>query len=130
MGDVTFQQTIKILAGKTPVQGSPITDKDFFIDPPITQVFADMNENDGSRFAIPDGTVDQTLPMGTVAVGKILVMTPESDLTIKLVNSNGTSQAIVFRGGYTSVLHTTFTGLLVSNSSGLVVKGKFFTAGD
>jgi hypothetical protein len=126
---VTYVQSIRILAGATPkMQGQPIYDKDFWIDPMLTQVYTNLNEDETGRFNIPDGTNGQPLCMGTVTTGAIFVITPQQDLTVTLVNGL-TNSTLLFRGCMTSILHTEFTGILVTNNSGLLVSGKYFVAG-
>jgi len=131
MADVTYIQTLKIVAGKTPVSGgNTITEKDFQIDPAETLQVNNFNESLCHRFVVEDGTVDAALCQGTISTIKVLVFKPETDLETKLVNAAGTSQNLIFAGGRTSVLHVTLTGILVSNSSGTPIKGVFFIAGD
>lgn len=128
MGDIITRQNIYFLAAKNPSSGQPISTKDFEIT--VNLENTDYNENSGSRFVIPDGTTDQSLGMGTVAAGKMLVIEVESDIDAKIVNGAGTSQNITFKAGYPSILNIDFTDVLVSNSSGQSIKGRFFVVGD
>lgn len=129
MGFVTFIQSIRVIAGATPtMQGQPICDKDFWIDPMVTQNYTDLDSDETGRFNIPDGTNGQSLCTGTVTDGRIFVITPELDIQITLVNGSANS-TMTFRGGMTSILHTEFTGILVTNNSGYLVSGKYFVAG-
>jgi hypothetical protein len=132
MAYVSYMQSIRIIAGATPTMtGQPICDVDFKIDPLVTQCYDDnsLSADEAGRFNIPDGTVNQSLCMGTVTVGNIFVITPANDIQITLIN--GTDQApLIFKGGMTSVLNTVFTGILATNNSGLLVSGKYFVAGN
>ena len=131
MGDVTYVQSLEIVAGKSPGSaGGAILEKDFEISPAEVQEFNNYNETLSHRYLIEDGTVDQDMCLGTVALVKVFLIRPEADLDVKLVNTNGTSQNIVFTGGRTSIIHANLTQILVSNSSGESVKGIFFVAGD
>jgi len=131
MGDVTYVQSLEIVAGKSPgSQGGTIMEKDFEISPPEVLDVNNFNESLFHRFLIEDGTVDASLCLGTIALVKVLVFRPEIDLQVKLVNSEGTSQDITFTGGRTSIIHANLSAILVSNSSGADIKGNFFVAGD
>ena len=131
MGDVTYVQTLSILAGKSPNSaGGRILEKDFAIDPPEILDVNNFNEDTSHRFIIDDGIVDQDLCQGTIALIKVLVLRPETDLEVKLVNTAGTGQNITFTGGRTSIIHANLTQILVSNSTGTPIKGVFFVAGD
>ena len=132
MGDVTYVQTLTIVAGKSPgSQGGQILEKDFEIGPqPEILDVNNFNEDTSHRFIIDDGTVDADLCRGTIALIKVLVLRPESNLDAKLVNTAGTSQNITFTGGRTSIIHADLTQILVSNSTGTPIKGVFFIAGD
>jgi hypothetical protein len=129
VGDITYTQTLKITAGKTPTSGS-ITEKHFEINPAEILDLTDLNEDLTHRFAIPDGTIDDPLCVGTISEIKVLVIKPETDLEAKLVNTAGTSQNITFIANRSSVIHAYLTNILVSNSSGSPIKGVFFVAGD
>jgi len=131
MGDVTFVQSLEIVAGQTPgSQGGMILQKDFEISPPEILDVSNFNESLSHRFLIEDGTVDLDICLGTIALVKVFLIHPDADLDIKLVNLAGTSQNITFTGGRTSIIHANLTSILVSNSSGAPVKGVFFVAGD
>jgi len=131
MGDVTYVQTLKIVAGKSPSSaGGRIIEKDFEIDPPEVLDANNFNEDTSHRFIIEDGTIDQDLCQGTIALIKVFVIRPVTDLEVKLINTVGTSQNITFTGGRTSIIHANLTQILVSNSTGSPIKGIFFVAGD
>lgn len=131
MGDVTYIQSLEIVAGKNPGStGAAIREKDFEISPAEVLEFTDVNESLSHRYVIEDGAVDTDLCLGTIALIKVLVIRPDADLDVKLVNAAGTSQNITFTGGRTSIIHANITQILVSNSSGDPVKGIFFVAGD
>jgi len=68
--------------------------------------------------------------MGTVALGKVMVITPTSDIEIKFTNSSGVTPYLKFLGGRTSVLHMEFTAFTISNQGSVAVKGRFYVAGD
>ena len=131
MGDVTYVQQLEIVAGKSPgSSGAAIREKDFEISPAEVLEFSNINESSSHRYVIEDGTVDSDLCAGTIALIKVMVIRPDADLDVKLVNTAGTSQNITFTGGRTSIIHANLTQILVSNPSGDAVKGIFFVAGD
>ena len=131
MADVTYQQTIKIIAGKTPVSGGQLLKKLFEINPSEVIEITDYNEQTSHQFSIPDGAVDTPICAGTVNEIKILVIKPESvNLDIKLTNSNGTSQDITFLADKTSILHCSLTGISASNTTGSPIKGILYLCGD
>lgn len=133
MGDVTYRHQLTIVAGKTPLQtGGKITELDFQIEPAEILEITDFNEDTSHRFKIADGTIDTSICQGTVAEAEILVIKADegTDLNIKIVNVNGTSQNIPLIGGRTSILHTKFSDILVTNTSGSDIKGVMFIAGD
>lgn len=131
MGILRLMQTLTIKAYKKPAQaGTPITQYDFQIDPPEVLNLDDYNESEGSRYNIADAVADQVIGLNTVALGKVLIIQPDQDVKIKLVNGNGTTPDIVLKGGRTSVLHAEFTSLKLSNSSGAAVTGRLFVMGD
>ncbi len=131
MADVTYVQTLKISAGKTPVSGTQILEKFFEINPSEVLEITDYNEQTSHQFAIPDGSVDTPICTGTVSAIKIMVIRPQDvTLDIKLVNSSGTSQAITFIADKTNILHCDLTGILASNASGSPIKGILYLCGD
>ena len=131
MGSVSFSQTISIKSGRTPENGTAISQTDFSIYPAETTTITDWNENLSHRFAIPVGSVDLPLCIGTLNLIKVLVLKPEADLTLKLSNSNGVSQNITFFANRTSILHVdSLTGLSASNPTSTPIKGVFYVAGD
>ena len=131
MGDVTYVQSLEIVAGKSPgSQGGTILEKDFEISPPEILDVSNFNESLSHRFLIEDGTVDTDICLGTIALVKVFLISPDADLAVKLVNTVGTSQDITFTGGRTSIIHANLTSILVSNSTGDSIKGIFFVAGD
>ena len=130
MADITFQQTIKVLAGKTPAQtNAAITEKDLEI-PSEALTITEFNESTGHRFAVEDGAVDQSLCQGTIETIQVLVIrVEETDLNLKLVNTNGTSQSLLLKADRLSIWHGELTDVLMTNSSGSTIKGLFFVAG-
>jgi hypothetical protein len=130
MADVVYKQSLEVIVGKNPDGGGSIIEKDFVLSPPEVLVLANLNEDSASRFVIPDGTVDQPICTGTVESIRVLLVKPDANIDLKLINSNGTSQNITFVGGCWSVLHVQLTGILVSNTSGSPIKGRILTVGD
>jgi hypothetical protein len=130
MADLTYKQSIQILAGKTPNPNYNITEKDFEINPPETLSVTDLNEDLFHRFVIPAGSLNMNLPMGTVSLGKLLYLKPQADLAIKITNVNGTSQDLVFKADRSSILHLEFSALQATNSTAVPIKGILFIAGD
>jgi len=128
MGDILVRQSMEFMAAKNPSSGQSISIKDFELKRSFE--ITDYNETVGVTFVVADGTTDQSLGMGTIALGKAMVIEPESDINIKVVNANGTSQDMVFKAGYPSILNMEFTDVLVSNNSGQDIKGRFFAVGD
>lgn len=130
MADVSFKQELKITAGlANPTAPTSIQEKDFEISTNVT--LNDYNETQKLRFIIPDGTIDQSICMGTVAEGQVLAIYPDnSNIKVKITNSEGTSQDIEFKSGIWSVLHVKFTQLLFTNDFGVETKGSLFIAGD
>lgn len=130
MPDITYRHQLQLVVGKTPTSGTAITNKDFEINPPEILEISDYNEDILHRFSLPASSADYAMPLGLVALAKLLIIKPEADLELKLVNNNGTSQSLLFKGGRTSVVHLEFTGMLATNSSLSAVKGVYFLAGD
>lgn len=130
MGSVYFTQSTSIKSGRNPDSGNQMVQKDFEIYPAEVLNVTEWNENLTHRFAIPVGAVDQPLCIGTLNTVKVLIVKPEADLTLKLINANGTSQDFVFCANRISILHVTLTGLLASNPSATPIKGVFYVAGD
>jgi len=128
MGDIIYLQTLSIISGKN--SNNTISDKDFELYPAEQLQLVDLNENLATRFAIPPTTIDLPFCTGTINQIKVLVIKPSSDLSVKLINANGTSQDIVFLANRTSVIHGYLTGLLVSNPTGVPIKGIIYMAGD
>lgn len=130
--DVTFKQTLSIVAGATPASpNQSITKKDFELQPPETTSVVDLMETDSQRFILPPGAVDITFCTGTITTIKVLYIHPESDVYVKLINSLGTSQNLLFRANTSTVLHVELTGIALTNpSSSLPVKGRLFVAGE
>jgi hypothetical protein len=131
MGTLKLEQTLTLRAYKKPTQaGVAITQFDFKLDPPENLAIDDYNEDEGSRYNVADATVDQDMSLGSVALAKVLIFQPDQDINVKIVNANGTTPDMVFKGGRTTVLHMEFTGIKLSNSSGAAVTGRFFAMGD
>jgi hypothetical protein len=130
MGSVTFTQSVSVKSGRTPDSGNQVMQKDFEIYPAETISITDWNENLSHRFAIPVGAIDTTLCIGTLNEVKVLIIKPEADITLKLINSNGTSQNFIFTANRISIMHTSITGILASNPTATPIKGVFYVAGD
>ena len=130
--DVTFKQTLNIVAGATPESpNQPVTKKDFELQPPEITSVADLMETDSQRFILPSGAVDMPFCTGTMAIIKILYIRPDNDVYVKLINVLGSSQNILFRGNTSTVIHAELTGITMTNlSSSLPVKGRLFVAGE
>ena len=130
MGSVYFTQSVSIKSGKNPDSGAQVIQKDFEIYPAETIQVTEWNENLTHRFAIPVGATDLPLCIGTLDIVKVLVIKPDSDITLKLINTNGTSQNMVFNAGRISILHVFLTGILATNPTAVPLKGVFYVAGD
>jgi hypothetical protein len=131
LADVTYIQTLKIVAGKTPTSGNQLLEKFFEINPSEILEITDYNEQTSQQFAIPDGAVDAPICTGTVDAIKIMVIRPQdADLEVKLISGAGTSQNLTFVANKTSILHCRLTGILASNSSGTPIKGSLYLCGD
>ena len=128
MGDILYIQTLSIISGKN--NNNTITEKDFELYPAEVQQLTDFNENLFTRFAVPPNTIDMSFCVGTISEVKVFVIKPLSNLDIKLVNSNGTSQNITFLANRTSVIHGYFTGIIATNTTASPIKGSFYVAGD
>lgn len=131
MADLEVKQNIDIRVARKPATpGLPIGEVDF--EKKQNLKLDEFNENYGFRFSVPDATVDQSLGMGTVTSGKMLIMCPENDIKVKLVFTGPVQTPdIVFKAGKMSVLHTeNLIDVLLSNDSGVDAKGKFFVVGD
>jgi hypothetical protein len=131
MGDLNIQQTLSFQAAKNPaIAGSSFVEKEFLINGE-TIVIDSYNESAFSRFGLAISATDVAFPMGSVALGKVLVVKAVNDMKIKIVNAVGPSQLISFLAGKTSVIHAEFTSILLTNSSLTVVaKGAIYVAGD
>jgi hypothetical protein len=130
--DVTYKQTLTIVAGATPDSpNQPVTKKDFELQPAEITNVIDLMETDVQRFILPPAASNVAFCIGTMTTIKIFYIRPESDVLVKLVNSSGTSQNILFRANTSSILHAELTGLTMTNPSGsLPVKGRIFVAGE
>ena len=128
MADLIYKQMLQLVVGKG--SNNIVTCADFQIDPPETQSFSDYNESQKCRVIIPPSTLDFIIPMGTVALGKLLIIKMEADMLIKITNVNGTSQDINVKNSRLSIMHVDFTGLSVSNINTTDLKGIIFIAGD
>ena len=129
--DITYRQSLQITSGKTPsTTGGTITEQDFSINPAEQLSITDWNEDLFHRFILPSGAINYPFPMGTVTTASLLVFKPIAvNLSIKVVNANGTSQLLQFSANRTSVVHMEFTGLLATNSTLNVIKGIFYLVG-
>lgn len=127
MGDILYTQQIQIVASKN---ATPITEKDFEINPAEIFTTSLLNESFSGRYTLADLSVDEVPGMGSIALGKLFVITPASNIQVKFTNSLGTSPALTFLGGKTSVVHIEFTGFSLTNTSGAPVKGRYLVIGD
>ena len=90
-----------------------------------------FNECAAGYFKVDIAAVDVSLCMGTVALGTLLVLRPDADITVKIVTAAGDGVAYVFAGGLTSPMFIkNFVGVKLSNPSGLAVTGRFCICGD
>lgn len=130
MGDVLITSQTNLRVAKNPsAAGAPIVDVDFSVD---NENFTDdsMSEDTSSRFVLPGSASNVALAMGTVALGKLLVIRPEADMDLKITNANGTSQNIRLKAARTTQLYAEFTGLSASNPTSQPLKGRFCVVGD
>lgn len=128
MGDILYLQTLSIISGKN--NNNTITEKDFELYPPENLQLVDFNENLFTRFAVPANTIDMSFCIGTLSEVKVFVIKPSSNLDIKLVNTNGTSQNMTFLANRTSVIHASLIGIIATNNTATPIKGAFYIAGD
>lgn len=131
MGSLLVKQNLELTVAKKPTTtGAPISQKDFEKSEKIN--IEDFSEDYGSRYNIADATVDQSLGMGSVNNGSILILCPDQDIKAKLVFTGPVQTPdIVFKGGKASVLHLDgLIDVLFSNDSGAAVTGRFFVVGD
>lgn len=127
MGDILYTQSIQVTAAKN---SSPITEKDFEIFPAELFSSSAMSESFGGRYNIPDLTSSAVQGMGSVALGKVFVITPAANIQVEFTNNLGTTPLMTFLGGKTSVLHMEYTGFAFTNTSGSAVKGRYYVLGD
>lgn len=128
MGNVLIRSRIDLSVAKNPTVGDVLSYKDKTVANEYQG--SDYNETSGGMFSIPAGAVDTPLAMGTVAIGRILYIEVVANLDVKLVNSAGTGQKLVFKPKIASILNIDFTGILVSNSSASAVVGQYAVVGD
>ena len=128
MGDIIYIQSLSVISGKN--SNNNISEKDFELYPAENLQLVDFNENLSTRFSIPPNTIDMSFCTGTLNEIKVLVIKPSTNLPVKFVNSEGTSQNITFLANRTSVIHGLLTGLTVTNSTSSPIKGTFYIAGD
>jgi len=76
----------------------------------------DYNESFGGRFKV-DPNSNRPLPVGTVTLAKVLLFMPFNDVSIRIINANGTSQLFTFLANTQSVIHAEFTGLQIVTGS-------------
>jgi len=130
MADILFSQSLSVSVAKNPaVVGSAVTEKDFEINQ-LSYSSSDMNEDSCGRFNIAASATNVVLGMGTVALGKVLILQPESDIVLRITNGAGTSQNLTFKGGKPSVLHMEFISLQADNPNASVLKGRYSVIGD
>jgi hypothetical protein len=127
LGDILYTQTIQVTAAKN---SSPVTEKDFEIFPAEVLTSTAYSESFSGRYNIPDLTVDAAQGMGSVALGKVFIITPTSNIQVKFTNGLGTTPELTFVGGRTSVLHMEYTNFVLTNTSGNAVKGRYYVLGD
>lgn len=128
MGDIIYIQSLSVISGKN--SNNSISEKDFELYPAETLQLVDFNENLSTRFAIPANTTDMPFCTGTLNEIKVLVIKPNTNLPLKFINTEGTSQNITLLANRTSVLHCLLTGLSATNSTSAPIKGSFYIAGD
>jgi len=130
MGTVSYTQSISIKSGRTPDNAGQIIQKDFEINPAETTQITEWNENLTHRFSIPANSTTIPLSIGTLNEIKVLVVKPDSEITLNLINSNGTSQDLVFAANRISIMHVSLIGLSASNPTSVPIKGVYYIAGD
>jgi hypothetical protein len=107
-----------------------MTEKDFEIYPAESLLLTDFNESLSTRFAIPPYTTNMSLCVGTLNEIRVMIIRPNSNLQIKLINTEGISQDITLMANRTTVLHGFLTGIQATNNTGSPIKGLFYVAGD
>lgn len=132
MGDISYRQSITVLAGQVPLNpNTPITTKYFEINPADVVSFDDISETDHQRYAIPPAAVDFVMPLGTVNEAKVLIIKPEQEIDMKIINASGESQNIRLIANRTSIFHGVFTGLKFTNPHTVeFAKGNLFVGGE
>lgn len=130
MSDISYRHSLQILCGKADPASGQITSVDFEIDPAELQTIQDYNETLRHRYIIPGSAVDVAMAFGTVTLGKLLILQPTATMSIKFINTLGTSPAFTFAGGRTSLIQMEFTGLLFTNPTVDALKGVYFLCGD
>jgi len=129
---IFYRQSIAITAGKQPTSG-PVKEKIFEIPNYETIDVTSWGEAASQRFVVPDGSVDLPLSIGTIQEAEMLAIRVDSvdlELNVKLVNVNGTTVNLPLLPQRTSIFHTKFSSILVTNTSGSAIEGVFFVAGD
>lgn len=129
MGDVLVKQNLYAVVAKNPASGTPISERDFAVDPAEQVDITDFNENASSRFQVA-ATSSLTLPMDSVALGSIFFLRVETACALVITNGLGSSQQLMLKPGRTSVLHADFTGLQLVNAGSTIVKGRYCVIGD
>jgi len=130
MGDLAYTQTIQILAAKYLPTGALSSQKDFEQNPPETWTTNIFSEDFGGRYNVPATTLSLFPGMGTVQSAKIFVIQPDTDVQVRFTNALGMSPFLTFQGGRISVCHIEFTNIEFGNPTAVIVKGRFFVAGD
>jgi len=129
MADLLFKQNISSSISKAPATaGAAITEK-YFEASEVLEDNTSYNEVMNSRFLVAASVTDQVIGMGTVALGKVLILKPSADLGIKLTNGAGESQLIAVKANKLTILHAEFTGLKFTTDT-VDVKGQLCIAGD
>lgn len=125
---VTQNLQLQVAVQPVPV-GAPITQTLFALSPADIISITDQNVESSGYFSLAPTTVDQAVSMGSIVTGSMLMIRPDADMCVKIVNGVGTSQELKFKGGRASILHMVFTGLFLSNPSSVAVTGKFCLVG-
>jgi hypothetical protein len=130
MADLLYKQTATAVLSKAPATpGAAITEKYFDVND-IIDDSTSYNESSTSRFIIAGSVTDQLIGMGTVALGKLLVVKPSADLGVKITNGNGESQLMILKANKLSILHVEFTAIKFTNAGTTEIKGQLLVAGD
>lgn len=129
MGDVLVKQNLYALVAKNPAAaGSPITERDFAVDPAEQLSLTDYSQDAGARFSVP-ASGSLTLDLESLTLASILYIRVEADCGLVITNSLGDSPVLKLKAGRTSALHCEFTALQLVNATATAVKGRFIAVG-